>query len=127
MKTLHPMNRKLKTDRMATQKVTVTDILYFGTSFGNSDQGGAMLEHSFIDEFKGKFPDAIIEDAHDRTMGYSQFIRIHNIYLNDYYAWMVARGWHKTSLNMNERSFASPGFNARVTSLAKKRYPHLFD
>lgn len=111
---------------MATEKITVTDTLYFGTSFGHTDQGGAMLQASFVEEFKNKFPDALIEDAHERTMGYSQSIRIHDIYLNDYYAWMMARGWFKTSLNMNAEAATNRNFKNRVTNLAKTRYPHLF-
>lgn len=112
---------------MATKKTTVIDTLYFGTSFGGSDQGNSILERSFIEEFKSKFPNAKIEDAHDRTMGYSQSIRIDNIYLNDYYAWMVARGWHKTSLDMSAKALTKKQFNVKVTNLAKAKYPHCFD
>jgi hypothetical protein len=112
---------------MATSKTTIIDTVYFGTAFGIEDRSNAIIEQNFIEEFKKKFPDAAIDDAQDRTMGYSQSIRIENIYRNDYYAWMVARGWGGTSTIMKTESLSKKKFKQRVTKLAKAKYPHTFE
>ena len=111
---------------MINKKVKLHDTVYFGSILSSGDHGNAMLEQSFVEELKGKFPEVRVENAHGRTMGYRQLVEIDDIDPYEYYTWMMARGWAKKSLNMLAIASVKSDFMDRVTYKAKAKYPHLF-
>ncbi len=108
-------------------KNKVTDTLYFGSDLGGSSQSNARLEQGFIEDVKSRYPDARLDNAYEKTMGYSQHIEIEDVDPQDYYAWVVARGWKKVSLGMAATASVKPRFLTQVTKRAKQQYPNLFE
>jgi len=101
----------------------VRDLLYFG----HDSQSNSRLEQSFIEEALDKFPNAKMNDAYDEVKGLRQGIEIEVEDPDEYYAWVLVRGWADESLNLSLIAMDDDQRRIqRILALAKERYPAAF-
>ncbi len=110
------------------RKRLADDVLLFGSNDGNGPSN-ARLEEGFIRESKERFPSAILTDAHDDVRGYRQTISIEGVDQDDYFAWVIARGWTNSSFRLSIIKLDASRNDKfkNLVSLSKQQYPTAHD
>jgi len=81
-------------------ELTYQDLLYFGYAYGEDEKESRKLESDFIKEIKEKFPHVHFKNAYDEIKGYRQEVYLHKEDNDNYYSWLIGKGWFEMSLSM---------------------------
>jgi hypothetical protein len=101
------------------------DLMYFGYDYENDS---AKLQADFINEVKEVFPDVVLNNAYDQFKGYRQEVHLDDSKEDDYYSFLIGKGWFEMSLTMQlvMRTDERMEDFKRWFKLAKKQYPEAF-
>ena len=101
------------------------DLIYFGYSYENNSR---QYEIDFKKEIKEKFDNVELKDAYDDIKGYRQQVHLNKDQKDNYYAWLIGKGWFEMSLNMQlmmrDKNLESEF--ERIFKLAKTQYSESF-
>lgn len=101
------------------------DLMYFGSDY---EKDSATLEQDFIKEVKEIFPDVRLIDAYNEIKGRRQEVHLNDEQTDNYYSFLIGKGWLEMSLTMNIALRVASGKEKidNWISLAKKQYPDAF-
>jgi hypothetical protein len=101
------------------------DLMYFGYDF---EHDSCQLQGDFIREVKDKFPDVVLNDAYDSIKGYRQDVRLDKSREDEYYTFLIGKGWFEMSLTMQLVMMTNDRHDdfIRWFELAKEQYPKAF-
>ncbi len=100
---------------------TAEDLLYFGHDLDANAVNHARLEDNFIKEVKEKYPLVRLKNRYDN--GFKQRLDLPDVSQEDYYAWLIARGWAKCSLSF---ALVPQQRKSELMERAKEEYPDAF-
>jgi len=106
-----------------TETATAKDLLYFGQDFDANARNQALLEESFVKEVKEKYPLARLRNHHAPSSGFKQGLDIPGVEQDDYYVWMISRGWANSSLSF---ALFTSKRKSELMERAKEEYPDAF-
>lgn len=98
------------------------DLLYFGHDVDANAVNHAHLEDDFIKEVKQKYPLARLRNRYDS--GFKQKLELPGVSQEDYYMWLIARGWANCSLSF---AVISSKRKNELMERAQEEYPDAFD
>jgi len=106
------------------------DLLYFGYDWSDESAENKKNQSDFIIEIKQKFPNVKLVNAYDSIKGFRQEVYIEEKDNDDYYSWVMAKGWFEASFGLTLMSMSpdakqKESFN-KYFDLAKKQYPESF-
>jgi hypothetical protein len=101
------------------------DLMYFGYGY---DDDATKFQADFINEVKEVFPDVVLKNAYDQFKGYRQEVWLDESKKDDYYSFLIGKGWFKMSLTMQlvMRTDEKKEDFKKWFKLAKKQYPEAF-
>lgn len=109
------------------QEKEVYDLVYFGQG---EQEGSLELNNEFKQTIEEFFPEVELRDAHDYIKGYRQEVRLPNHREQEYYAWVIGKGWFRCSLNFQLMAMGdSTEEKEKIRSYfekAKELYPEAF-
>ena len=111
------------TETTETIAATANDLLYFGHDFDANARNNALLEENFIKEVKEKYPLVQLRNRYDPSSGFKQSLDLPDTSQDDYYMWIIARGWVNCSMSF---AFASSKRKGELMEKAKEEYPDAF-
>lgn len=108
------------------------DLVYFGYSYGEDDKQNRKFQSDFISEIKERFPHVELKDSYDDIKGYRQTVYLHKEDNDNYYSWLIGKGWFEMSLTLQLIMMSSGNepeqkekFD-KYFQLAKIQYPEAF-
>jgi hypothetical protein len=114
------------------EKLEYQDLLYFGYDFSEEAAENRQLQIDFIKEIKERFSEVALEDAYDNIKGFRQEVYLPKKENNNYYSWLIGKGWFEMSLGMQLLIMSASTDNEKketfnkYVSLAKEQYPESF-
>ena len=101
------------------------DLMYFGSAY---EPKTSDFEKDFITEIKAEFQNVTLKDAYDDIKGYRQEVHINEGDKDNYFAFLIGKGWYQMSLTMGIalRCESEKENTDRWISLAKDKYPDAF-
>jgi hypothetical protein len=102
------------------------DLMYFGYEF---DENSRTFQSDFIKEIKEFFPNVVLKDAFDDIKGYRQAVILEEPDKDNYFSFLVGKGWYKLSLTMQIalRDKSEKQNVDKWLALAKIQYPEAFE
>jgi hypothetical protein len=101
----------------------IMDLMYFGC-----EDDSRQLEIDFKKEIKEKFDNVELRNAYDNIKGHRQEVYLDEEQKDDYYTWLIGKGWFRMSLNMQLMMIDKANHDEfkRIFELTKKQYLEAF-
>lgn len=99
------------------------DLMHFGY---DSEEDSRGLEIDFKKEVKSKFESVELIDAYDQIKGLRQEVYLPNDLKEDYYMWLIAKGWFQMSMNLQLIGMGDTEEFKRLIEVTKIKYPEVF-
>jgi hypothetical protein len=103
------------------------DLMYFGSGWGEEAEA-TKFQQDFIKEVQEAFPDVVLKDAYDEIKGYRQEVHVDDDQEDNYYSFLIGRGWFEMSLIMQIVMMSKEKHDDfhKWYELAKQQYPQSF-
>jgi aspartokinase len=103
----------------------MTDLVYFGYVWDDDSYSNQV---EFMKEVETKFANVEFSEAYDSIKGYRKEVILKDEQKDDYYAWIMAHGWHWSSLTVSLMLMdkGQKEEAERLIDLAKETYPENF-
>jgi len=101
------------------------DLIYFGYDY---EPTSANYQNEFKEEIISSFPEVEMSDAYDPIKGYRQEVYFPEEKRDDYYCWLIGRGWFKMSFNLQLMMIDKDKKEdfKKLFDLTKQKYPEAF-